>query len=203
MSDPRLYIESEYSGARAGLLVYSKSFLQSKPHEPPGFYLEIVSWAMEDGYIRDQLTADRVRQFAEFLDPHDHTQKSYADAIKLMINRQERRLIVSLDDIRTYTRELADGSVVPRHLKVVCTQANFKESLLNEPFEYLPPLDEALKQTVKTLNDGRMAISRDTLFYCALTGSFGEYAVNPRMLGSKHLNHLVSLDGIVSSSGIK
>lgn len=31
-----------------------------------------------------------------------------------------------------------------------------------------------------------------------MTGSFGEYAVNPRTLSSKHLNRLVSLEGIVT-----
>lgn len=35
------------------------------------------------------------------------------------------------------------------------------------------------------------------MFYSALTGSFGEFAINPRTLSSKHLNHLVSLEGIV------
>lgn len=35
------------------------------------------------------------------------------------------------------------------------------------------------------------------MFYSALTGSFGEFAINPRTLSSKHLNRLVSLEGIV------
>lgn len=96
-----------------------------------------------------------------------------------MLQKQERRLQVSIDEIRSHDRELADG-------------------LLNLPFEFLPCLDSALKGVAQTVNDKRMEINDDTMMYVALTGSFGECAVNPRTLGSKHLNHLVSLEGIVS-----
>ncbi|KAL7273229.1 MCM DNA helicase complex subunit [Rhizina undulata] len=135
---------------------------------------------MEASPIIDQILADRVRQFSEFLDPNDNSQRSYTDAIKLMLNRQQRRLNVSLDDIRSHNRELADG-------------------LLEQPFEFLPALDRALKDVALTLRDrARHEITDETLFYCALTGNFGEYAVNPRTLSSRHLNHLVSLEGIVT-----
>lgn len=36
------------------------------------------------------------------------------------------------------------------------------------------------------------------MYYCAYTGSFGEFACNPRTLSSGHLNHMVSLEGIVT-----
>ena len=36
------------------------------------------------------------------------------------------------------------------------------------------------------------------VYYCAFIGSFGEFACNPRTLGSSHLNHMVSLEGIVT-----
>ena len=36
------------------------------------------------------------------------------------------------------------------------------------------------------------------MYYCAFTGSFGEFACNPRTLSSAHLNHMVSLEGIVT-----
>jgi DNA replication licensing factor MCM3 len=131
--------------------------------------------------IYDDVQNDRIRKFQEFLDPHDESQKSYTDDIKLMLQKGERRLQVSLDEIRTHDRELSDG-------------------LLNEPFEFLPALDKALKDVVKTLpNDGRFpVVTDDSMFYCALVGSFGEYAVNPRTLSSKHLNHIISMEGIVT-----
>ncbi|KAG0127022.1 MCM2/3/5 family-domain-containing protein [Tuber indicum] len=136
---------------------------------------------MERDPITDQVFKDRVRQFSEFLDPNDDDQRSYTDSIKLMLNRGQRRLQVNLDEIRNHNRELADG-------------------LLNTPFDYLPTLDRALTEVASTLRDRARheEITDDTLFYCALTGSFGEYAVNPRTLSSKHLNHMISLEGIVT-----
>jgi len=131
--------------------------------------------------ISDVVQSDRIRKFSEFLDPHDDTQKSYADLIKRMLAKGERRLQVSLDDIRSHSRELSEG-------------------ILHEPFEYLAALDRALKDVVRTMpSTGAFpTITDDVLFYCALTGSFGEYSVNPRTLSSKHLNHMISMEGIVT-----
>lgn len=96
-----------------------------------------------------------------------------------MLAKGEQRLQVSIDEIRSHNRELADG-------------------LLNDPFEYMRALDGALMDVAKSVSDGRREITSDTMLYVALTGSFGEYSVNPRTLCSKHLNHMVSLEGIVS-----
>ena len=136
---------------------------------------------MERPRLGDLVQQDRVRMFQEFLDPHDAAQKSYTDDIKRMLARGERRLQVSIDDIRSHNRELSDG-------------------LLNEPFDFLQALDRALKDVVRTMpNDGRFPVFTDeTMYYCALVGSFGEYAVNPRTLSSKHLNHMISMEGIVT-----
>jgi DNA replication licensing factor MCM3 len=136
---------------------------------------------MERPRIGDVVQNDRIRMFAEFLDPNDAagTQKSYADDIKRMLQRGERRLQVSLDEIRNHNRELADG-------------------LLNDPFEFLPALDKALKDTVRAMANTNSVVTDDTMFYCALVGSFGEFAVNPRTLSSKHLNHMISMEGIVT-----
>ena len=40
------------------------------------------------------------------------------------------------------------------------------------------------------------------MYYCAYIGSFGEYACNPRSLASTHLNHMVSLEGIVTKCSL-
>ena len=40
------------------------------------------------------------------------------------------------------------------------------------------------------------------MYYCAYIGSFGEYACNPRTLSSTHLNHMVSLEGIVTKCSL-
>ena len=40
------------------------------------------------------------------------------------------------------------------------------------------------------------------MYYCAYVGSFGEFACNPRTLGSSSLNHMVSLEGIVTKCSL-
>lgn len=40
------------------------------------------------------------------------------------------------------------------------------------------------------------------MYYCAFVGSFGEFSCNPRTLSSQHLNHMVSLEGIVTKCSL-
>jgi len=40
------------------------------------------------------------------------------------------------------------------------------------------------------------------MYYCAYIGSFGEFTCNPRTLRSHHLNHMVSLEGIVTKCSL-
>lgn len=133
---------------------------------------------MDGGQLRDQAKRDRVRLAEEFLDPVDDNARSYRADIAVMLNRGLRRLVISLDDIRSHSAELADG-------------------LLHEPFDYVPAFDEALKQVVIASRPAK-EIGADDLFYCAYRGSFGENSCNPRTLGSGLLNRLVSLEGIVT-----
>ncbi|RMY20117.1 hypothetical protein D0867_04235, partial [Hortaea werneckii] len=135
---------------------------------------------MANVQLRDEATRDRVRAAQEFLDPTDVRARSYRADILLMLNRGLRRLIVSIDEIRTHSRELADG-------------------LLNQPFDYSQAFDRALKDVVRTLGNRPAAETADeTMYYCAYIGSFGEYACNPRTLSSQYLNHMVSMEGIVT-----
>ena len=110
----------------------------------------------------------------------DPRARSYRADILLMLNRGLRRLQVSIDEIRSHSRELADG-------------------LLNQPFDYSQAFDRALKNIVNTLgNRPAHEMAEETMYYCAYIGSFGEYACNPRTLSSQYLNHMVSLEGIVT-----
>ena len=101
-----------------------------------------------------------------------------------MLNRGFRRLTVSIDEIRSHSRELADG-------------------LLNTPFDYSQAFDKALKNIVNILgNRPARETAEETMYYCAYVGSFGEYACNPRTLSSQYLNHMVSLEGIVTKCSL-
>ncbi|OSS52431.1 hypothetical protein B5807_02836 [Epicoccum nigrum] len=134
--------------------------------------------------IRDEEVRRRIRLAQEFLDPDDVSQRSYRPDILVMLNRGLRRLTVSIDEIRSHNRELADG-------------------LLNQPFEFVEAFDRALKSVVEAFTDRPKAESGpDVVYYCAYVGSFGEYSCNPRTLGSNQLNHMVSLEGIVTKTSL-
>ncbi|EMC96627.1 hypothetical protein BAUCODRAFT_34005 [Baudoinia panamericana UAMH 10762] len=134
--------------------------------------------------LRDEAVRDRVRAAQDFLDPNDPRARSYRADILLMLNRGLRRLTVSIDEIRSHSRELADG-------------------LLNAPFDFSQAFDRALKDIVKTLgNRPSHETADETMYYCAYIGSFGEYACNPRTLSSHYLNHMVSLEGIVTKCSL-
>jgi DNA replication licensing factor MCM3 len=97
-----------------------------------------------------------------------------------MLQKNERRLTVSLDQVRNHNAELAQG-------------------VLQDPFEYTLAFNHALKKIVETLPQARSdQTARDSVYYCAWAGSFGLNACNPRTLSSQHLNHMVSLEGIVT-----
>ena len=139
---------------------------------------------MDGLQLRDEAVRDRVRAATEFLDPTDPRAQSHRADIVLMLNRGLRRLVVSIDDIRSHNRELANG-------------------LLFTPFDFAPAFDQALKDIIKTLpNRPARETDDETMYYCAYMGSFGENACNPRTLGSGLLNRMVCLEGIVTKCSL-
>ncbi|KAK4126601.1 MCM-domain-containing protein [Parathielavia appendiculata] len=131
-------------------------------------------------FQRDEATRDRVRQALEFLDPHDQHARSYRPDIILMLQKNQRRLVVNIDHVREHNPEMAEG-------------------LLSNPFDYTLAFNHALKEIVKTVPQARPdQVDADVLYYCAWAGSFGLNACNPRTLSSQHLNSMVSIEGIVT-----
>ncbi|KAF9881402.1 hypothetical protein CkaCkLH20_01552 [Colletotrichum karsti] len=136
---------------------------------------------MDSFMLQDAAALDRVRLAQEFLDPQNDSQgRSYRSAIITMLQRNKRRLVVNLDQLRAHNPDLAAG-------------------VLEQPFDYTLAFNHALKQIVKTLPDsGDAEKLNDVSYYCAWAGSFGLNACNPRTLSSQHLNSMVSLEGIVT-----
>ncbi|ROW05223.1 hypothetical protein VSDG_00415 [Cytospora chrysosperma] len=94
--------------------------------------------------------------------------------------KNERRLVVNIDHVRDHNSQIADG-------------------LLVNPFDYTLAFNHALKQIVKTIPQARPDQTDDeVMYYCAWAGSFGLHACNPRTLSAHHLNHMVSVEGIVT-----
>ena len=97
-----------------------------------------------------------------------------------MLQKNQRRLTVNLDHVRNHNEELAQG-------------------ILEQPFDYTFAFNHALKKIVETIGTARPdQTAQDVVYYCAWAGSFGMNSCNPRTLSSKHLNYMVSIEGIVT-----
>ncbi|KAI5449835.1 MCM DNA helicase complex subunit [Naganishia albida] len=130
--------------------------------------------------LADDLLKDRIRQFLEFLDDesprHDY---NYRDAVKRMLDRDENRLIVNIDDLRDYDRSYADG-------------------LLLQPMQFLPAFEGALQQSIANIHEPNRHDIQGKEFHIGLRGSFGQQHCNPRTLRSHQIGKMVSLEGIVT-----
>ena len=102
---------------------------------------------MDGLQLRDEAVRDRIRLAEEFLDPSDQSARSYRADIILMLNRGFRRLTVSLDEIRTHNRQLADG-------------------LLQTPFDFSQAFDQALKNTIVALPNRPAREASDDVVSC-------------------------------------
>ncbi|EEB06710.2 MCM complex subunit Mcm3 [Schizosaccharomyces japonicus yFS275] len=132
--------------------------------------------------LADELYKDRVRIFQEYLEhePSDNNVVVYREAIMRMLNTGKRRLIVNLDELRDYNKELADG-------------------ILYKPMEYCDAFNEALETVVSTMMDPIVHVElQGKKFYIGYSGSFGEFHVTPRTIRANHLNKMISLEGIVT-----
>ena len=56
--------------------------------------------------LQDNLARDRAREFEEFLSGYRH--HDYPDDILTLLNTDATRLLVNIDDVRQYRRELAE-----------------------------------------------------------------------------------------------
>ncbi|KAE8181903.1 hypothetical protein CF328_g8697, partial [Tilletia controversa] len=83
--------------------------------------------------LADDLLKDRARIFAEFLD-NESGPTNYRDAVRRMLQLDGRRLIINIDELRSYHREFATG-------------------LLEEPNGHLPAFDAALHQLVEQIHN--------------------------------------------------
>ncbi|KAK0764559.1 hypothetical protein N5P37_003961 [Trichoderma harzianum] len=135
---------------------------------------------MDSFMLQDDGVRDRIRQAEEFLVPNDPHARSYRSDIILMLRKNQRRLTVNIDHVRDHNAE-------------------FAQEILQKPFDYTLAFNHALKEIVQTLPQARPdQTARDTVYYCAWAGNFGLNACNPRTLSSQHLNHMVSVEGIVT-----
>lgn len=138
----------------------------------------------------DAIFGDRVRRFQEFLDRIDsNTGIDYRSIIKDMLIKSKFRLSVSIDEIREFDREFWLG-------------------LLNQPADYLPACERALRDTVLAIYDPQdPSFPHDSYdpnqqYYLSFKGAFGGHSLTPRSIDSSYLSKMVSIEGIVTRASL-
>lgn len=137
----------------------------------------------------DAVFGDRVRRFQEFLDRIDsNTGVDYRAQIRDLIIKGKYRLNVSIDQIRDFDRE-------------------FWQGLLNQPADYLPACERAVRDTVLTIydpSDSSFPNDFDTnqQYYLSFKGAFGNHSITPRSIDSNYLSKMVSIEGIVTRASL-
>lgn len=129
--------------------------------------------------LQNSVFSERQRIFQEFLEWSEGT-TNYRDEIQLMLQRQQHRLAISLDDLRDFDFQFWIG-------------------LLNIPADYIPAMEKALHDTVLAVQNPRLHLINDNdMFSVALKGSFGDHLLNPRTIKATHLGKLICVEGIVT-----
>ncbi|KAF8767426.1 DNA replication licensing factor MCM3 like protein [Argiope bruennichi] len=128
----------------------------------------------------DQRLRDVQKEYLDFLDDDDD-QGIYSDAVKDMINRKGRRLVININDLR-------------RKNPIRC------QYLLTASFEELVAFQRALKEFVSAADPQYSKEIEE--FFIALEGSFGSRHVTPRTLVSSYLGNVVCVEGIVTKCSI-
>lgn len=97
-----------------------------------------------------------------------------------MIKQNQRRLTVSLNDLRDYDRA-------------------YWSRLISHPSESIPMMEKALKSVALSMAEGsRLSVMNDEDWYVGFDGSLPQAEVNPRTLMASFLGKLVVLEGIVT-----
>jgi len=123
--------------------------------------------------MTDQGSAQK-RAFLDFLDQGEHVAE-----VEMMVKRQSTRLVLSLDELRSFDAELA-------------------RNLMRRPAEYLPPFEDALREVISQQDPAFAKTVPLSQVKVGLTGSFGSHHVSPRGLAATMLNAAVCLEGIVT-----
>jgi len=127
-------------------------------------------------YEIDEELRQAEREYGDFLDDAVTDQGIYSDVVKLMIENQQNRIIVNINDLRRKNEIRAN-------------------KLLSNCFEELGSFQRALKSHVASI-DPSYAKSHEE-FFIGFEGSFGAKHVTPRTLTSSYLGNMVCIEGIV------
>ncbi|KAL0489703.1 DNA replication licensing factor MCM3 [Acrasis kona] len=137
----------------------------------------------QNSYIMSEALRAYKQKFDAFLD-HDFGWGTYDDKVKDMMKNGKPRLILRIDDLRSFDPELA---------------ATFQRT----PSEFLPAFELALGERITRLDPSYFEDNVDAEAHIAIEGNLGgAYHVTPRQLLSNFLGRLVCVEGIVTKSSL-
>ncbi|GMM39191.1 MCM DNA helicase complex subunit [Hanseniaspora uvarum] len=174
---------------------------------------------MVDNY--DSIFNDRSRRFTDFLDEYNDY-KSQIQAV--LIHNAELNNFnkdPSVDkvkfscDISTHTNEEGEDCCVslPHRLTISLDDLRdfdrrFWQGLLYEPHNFIPAAETAIQQLILTdvyfqvTNDGLNLTGFSNGWKLSFKGAFASHNLTPRSLQSKHINKLISLQGIITRTSL-
>ncbi|KAA0201694.1 hypothetical protein HAZT_HAZT009210 [Hyalella azteca] len=130
--------------------------------------------------VVDQRLRDIQREYLEFLEDEEDN-GVYTQLVKEMINADNCRLVVNINDLRKKNPKRVAG-------------------LLKCAFEELPAFHRALREFVSAV-DATYVKKHEELFV-GFEGSFGSKHVSPRTLCAGNLGNLVCVEGIVTKCNL-
>ncbi|XP_065313818.1 DNA replication licensing factor MCM3-like [Gordionus sp. m RMFG-2023] len=116
------------------------------------------------------------RIYSDFLDD-EQRDSTYNDKINSMIKAEGVRLIVNINDLRSWNAERALNLIQKASLELIAFQRALKDIVMEKDPKYAKSYEE---------------------FYIGLEGSFGKSHVTPRTLTSEFLGQIICIEGIVT-----
>ncbi|PKA54358.1 DNA replication licensing factor MCM3 like 1 [Apostasia shenzhenica] len=130
--------------------------------------------------ISEELMAAHKRAFLDFLD-QDVGKGFYIQALRDMIQNKHCRLIIGMDDLRSYSLDLA-------------------RRLIRNPGEYMQPISDAITDVTRNVDPKYLKEGERVLV--GFSGPFGFHKVTPRDLMSAFIGSMVCVEGIVTKCSL-
>lgn len=122
------------------------------------------------------------RTFNDFLE-YDFSNRSYGEELRRLVERGEARLVLSIDDMRSFDPDF-------------CTR------VLSAPAETVPTLEAALHENLVLLDPTFFEMHPDVEAKIGLSGKVTSAHVTPRGLSARFLGRVVCVDGIVTKCSL-
>ncbi|KAH0459614.1 hypothetical protein IEQ34_012428 [Dendrobium chrysotoxum] len=130
--------------------------------------------------VNEDVMAANKRAFLNFLD-EDVGKGFYMKAIRDMVQNKRCRLILGMDDIRSYSLDLA-------------------RRLIRNPGDFIQPISDALTEVTRNVDPKYLKEGERVL--AGFSGPFGFHKVTPRDLMSSFIGSMVCVEGIVTKCSL-